>query len=54
MGAVTALLYAAIDPKITCIIADSPFIKLRTLAVEMAQKAIGLPSFLIEPLVSIV
>jgi len=33
MGAVAALLYSIIDPKIICLVVDSPFINLKDLAI---------------------
>ena len=37
MGAVTALFFTAIDPKITCLVIDSPFSNLNDLALEIAK-----------------
>jgi cephalosporin-C deacetylase-like acetyl esterase len=38
MGAVTAILYAATDPSIACMILDSPFSNLKVLAMELVAK----------------
>lgn len=38
MGAVTAMMYAAVDSKLSAIVVDSPFTDLRTLAAELCEK----------------
>ncbi len=38
MGAVTAILYSANDPSMACVVLDSPFSNLRTLAFELLGK----------------
>jgi fermentation-respiration switch protein FrsA (DUF1100 family) len=38
MGAVTAILYSATDPSMACVVLDSPFSNLRTLAFELLGK----------------
>lgn len=48
MGAVTALMYSCIDPKITSIVADSPFCSLETLGIELAKKYTKIPEFLVK------
>ena len=46
MGAVTALLFVDRDPSISCIICDSPFSSLRTLAKELVESAqLNVPKF---------
>ena len=45
MGAATILLYAAKDPRITCICVDSPFSDLAQLLKEFADNTISVPGF---------
>jgi hypothetical protein len=47
MGAVTAILYAANDPSIACLVLDSPFSNLKVLAMELVTKAAVLSHFVI-------
>lgn len=58
MGAVTALLYAGSDPVLAALCLESPFANLRQLVEDLAQQgsqiAITLPSWLIEPAISLV
>jgi hypothetical protein len=42
MGAATALFFSASDPKIACLVIDSPFSCLKELALELAQKKVSL------------
>ena len=37
MGAVTAIMYAAQDPSVACMVVDSPFASLHTLAQELVE-----------------
>ena len=48
MGAVTALRYASIDNKISCVLSDSPFSDLRKLALDFAKERSKVPSFLVK------
>jgi len=38
MGAVTAMMYASLDPSLSAMVVDSPFTDLRTLAAELCEK----------------
>ena len=53
MGAVTSLIYAARDPQIVSLVADSAFFNLRNVAKDVAKSKISLPEFLIDGLLSI-
>jgi len=39
MGAATSLLYGATDPSIACMVLDSPFTSLTTVAKELVESA---------------
>ena len=54
MGAATAILYAAVDNRISCICADSSFSDFNVLAKEIAAKNINLPNFIYSAGISIV
>ena len=47
MGAVTALMYAKLDPQISVMVLDSPFSSLRLLSQELGDKYTKMPGFLI-------
>ena len=46
MGAITALLYARRDPRITCMVLDSPFTSFKQLVKELAKQKVSLPGFI--------
>ena len=46
MGATTALLYTAKNPKISCLILDSPYANFKKLIKEIAEKQASIPGFL--------
>jgi pimeloyl-ACP methyl ester carboxylesterase len=54
MGAITAILYAVKDPRITCYVFDSPFSKFKQLVKELAKEKASLPGFLSEGAFSII
>ena len=54
MGASTTLIYASSDPRIKCIVVDSPFTDFRRVAKEMCSARISIPGFLIEGAISII
>ena len=54
MGAATALLYAGLDKRISCICVDSPFADFRRLAKEMCLNISKIPGFLIEIAISFI
>jgi pimeloyl-ACP methyl ester carboxylesterase len=54
MGAVTALLHADRDLSIACMILDSPFTSLTSLAEELAAKHSSLPGFILKACLSLV
>ena len=45
MGAITALLYAKRDPRITCLVLDSPFASFKQFAKEFANERGSIPGF---------
>lgn len=54
MGAVTSILYSGKDPRITCLILDSPFAKFKQLVKELAKEKANIPGFLTEGAFSII
>ena len=54
MGAITAILYAVKDPRISCYVFDSPFSKFKQLVKELAKEKASLPGFLSEGAFSII
>jgi pimeloyl-ACP methyl ester carboxylesterase len=54
MGAVTALLYAPLDPDLAGLVLDSPFSSLPDLAQELASSHTSVPAFLISAGMSLV
>jgi len=54
MGAVTALMHADRDPSIACMVLDSPFTSLVTLAEELAAKHSNLPGFILKGALALV
>jgi len=54
MGAVTSILYSARDPRITCLILDSPFSRFKQLVKELAKEKANIPGFLTEGAFSII
>jgi len=54
MGAVTSLLYSGKDPRISCLILDSPFAKFKQLVKELAKDKANIPGFLTEGAFSII
>ena len=47
MGAATALLYSYSDERIKCQCVDSPFARFRELSIQLCQKEINIPEFII-------
>lgn len=54
MGAVTALMYAHMDPSLGAMLVDSPFWSLRVLIEELAQGTVTLPTWLLESLIQMI
>lgn len=54
MGAVTSLMHADRDPSIACLILDSPFSSLRTLAEELCKKHTKVPSLILSAALAII
>ena len=53
MGAITALLYAKRDPRITCMVLDSPFTSFTQFAKDFANRRASIPGFVTSAALSI-
>jgi hypothetical protein len=48
MGAATAIMYAAMDPSIACLVLDSPFCSLNVVAQELVENSqIKIPKMMV-------
>ena len=54
MGAITAILYAEKDPRIDCLILDSPFSNFNQLVKEVAKQRASVPEFLVSGALNII
>ena len=54
MGAATAMMYVHTDPRISCVVMDSPFADFKALAKQLCLTKINLPNFILDTALSVI